>query len=684
MADDTTRIINLTEATEISDGMYLVTDASTGTRKLSLQKVLDKSGGNVADEYDSTATYDVGDLVVYKGVLYECSTEISTAEAWNPDHWSRINLGDIIADMDGAIDDLEENKADTNGNYPDLTAGNANQLLSNTHLLDSVPYNFRTAGGSLDIGDREELEIVGVSVGWNQLASYDPNANGATINSHTDNSMNVTLQEYSGSWLTPFFKKQNVVSNKIPFIVGHKYLYTGDIQLSESKTGRLFYVLGGTSSQASTWFNVTNPTTQKYRTATIVSCVTAMDSAGIFLQAEFGSVTIDLQNINVTDLTLCFGPTIADYVYSLEQATAGSGVAWLKHYFPKMFGGEYHAYDAGSIQSVSGLSAHVMRGFNAYNHADGTAKVVGGNEYEVVGTYTSLSLDGQTITPVDGKFTPTISGTLTVTGGADNTCIHLVWDGERDGQYEPYISHSYALDDSITLRGMLKLDSNNVPYADGDVYHPDGTIDDRFGEVDLGDLTWVKGNRNNDNTGNIFYCQLSQFADTPKAYSDFVSSKFVNYGASVSISWEILGKGHAQLLAAQIIACDEYPDAASFKTAMSGVKLVYEKATPETLSATPYSSPQICNNWGTEEFVSTSLVPVGHNTKYPPDLKAKLEMLPSSPDGDGDYIVRQSGGENAFVALTKELPPVPSEDGTYALKVTVSGGVATKSWESES
>ena len=134
MADDTTRIINLTEATEISDGMYLVTDASTGTRKLSLQKVLDKSGGNVADEYDSTATYDVGDLVVYKGVLYECSSAITTAEAWNPDHWSRINLGDIIADMDGAIDDLDENKADTNGNYPDLTAGNANQLLSNTHL----------------------------------------------------------------------------------------------------------------------------------------------------------------------------------------------------------------------------------------------------------------------------------------------------------------------------------------------------------------------------------------------------------------------------------------------------------------------------------------------------------------------------------------------------------------------
>ena len=41
MADDTTRIINLTEATDVSDGMYLVTDASTGTRKLLVEKLVE-------------------------------------------------------------------------------------------------------------------------------------------------------------------------------------------------------------------------------------------------------------------------------------------------------------------------------------------------------------------------------------------------------------------------------------------------------------------------------------------------------------------------------------------------------------------------------------------------------------------------------------------------------------------
>lgn len=41
MADDTTRIINLTEASDVADGMYMVTDSSTGTRKLLVKKLVE-------------------------------------------------------------------------------------------------------------------------------------------------------------------------------------------------------------------------------------------------------------------------------------------------------------------------------------------------------------------------------------------------------------------------------------------------------------------------------------------------------------------------------------------------------------------------------------------------------------------------------------------------------------------
>lgn len=63
----------------------------------------------------------------------------------------------------------------------------------------------------------------------------------------------------------------------------------------------------------------------------------------------------------VTDLTQMFGSTIADYVYSLEQSTAGSGIAWLKKY--DLIDDQYHAYSAPTLQSVEATS-HIAKDGN--------------------------------------------------------------------------------------------------------------------------------------------------------------------------------------------------------------------------------------------------------------------------------------------------------------------------------
>lgn len=68
--------------------------------------------------------------------------------------------------------------------------------------------------------------------------------------------------------------------------------------------------------------------------------------------------------------------------------------------------------------------------------------------------------------------------------------------------------------------------------------------------------------------------------------------------------------------------------AADFKAAMSGVYLVYELATPTTEQAEPFQSLQILDPYGTEEYVTAGIVPVGHETKYPENLRAKIEGLP--------------------------------------------------------
>ena len=58
-------------------------------------------------------------------------------------------------------------------------------------------------------------------------------------------------------------------------------------------------------------------------------------------------------------------------------------------------------------------------------------------------------------------------------------------------------------------------------------------------------------------------------------------------------------------------------------------------------------------------------------------------MAPNSPDGDGDYIVRQTDGINTYVPLITptEIPAAPTTDGTYILKCTVADGVAEYEWE---
>ena len=52
--------------------------------------------------------------------------------------------------------------------------------------------------------------------------------------------------------------------------------------------------------------------------------------------------------INIFDLTLMFGSSIADRIYALEMATAGAGVAWFKKYFPK----DYYPYNTGTLVSA--------------------------------------------------------------------------------------------------------------------------------------------------------------------------------------------------------------------------------------------------------------------------------------------------------------------------------------------
>ena len=596
-------------------------------------------------------------------------------DAWLDDHPEAtttvedgaISYAKLDSSLKGTVDDVADlkteiqTKANVDGSYSSLTAGNAEQLISTVGVTEQIPYLFRTTGGSADVGDRVKVsEITGGTVAWNQFVDKSKFEASTTISDVTftnngDGSISV-------SGLASAVANYTVVSaaNYIKILSGHKVLFSGI-----SGGGINNYAIQAKDSANGTYW-ITSET------------IFALTGDNL----RFNIYVWSGANVNFTvkpqifDLTAMFGKSIADYLYTLESATPGTGIAKLKSW--GFCTKPYYAYNAGSLLSVK-TSAHNEYGFNAYNPSTGIAKVVGGQVYQITGTYTALSLDGTSITPdASGYFTPAESGELTVTGGnSTDTCIHLKWDGERDGEYEPYEVNTYALDSDLELRGIPKLDANNNLFYDGDGYAPDGTVTRRYGIVDLGTKTWNK-------LGTGFYSNAISDILPGAASVGYNHILCPRYTSANVASMAGLGDKECSVDSGKHIQIKDsaYTDEATLKTSLSGVYLVYELATPTTESADPYQEVQGCNDFGTEEFVDerTLKMPVCANALYQANLRAKLEMAPASPSGNGKYIVQQTDGMNEYVLLEKELPTAPAEDGTYTLKCTVASGTATLSW----
>lgn len=530
----------------------------------------------------------IDEAIAVAGEVEQLQSDVSGIETTlgNADSGLIKQVNDLQTTVDNIDYDISR-KADIDGTYPDLTAGhaqNAEQLDSTVMVEDSEPYIFRTSGGSKDIGNRENDQLVGGSIGWNQLV--DTSTSSVTIPSGLK-----VLTFINGSW---------------------------DIIESD---GNAIAVTGGTDM--------------------------------------------------VFDLTRMFGIIFANALYTMEQNNAGDGV----NYFRKLFPKAHYAYNAGETLSVK-VIAHEMVGFNAYDHATGKAKLLGGHEYQITGTYTAIAYEdingnSETITPdASGIFTPTNDGIMTVTGGTDtDTCIHLTWSGYRNGEFEPYTKYSYVLDQDLELRGIANV-SNGVMYFDGDTYSHDGTVIRKYGVIDIGSLDWtytesnglfsktIPGKKNG--VANII-CGL--YSADNKAAADM--SNMTMKGANSAVVY---------------IKNTSYTDLASFKAAMSGVYLVYELATPTTESADPFQDPQYVEDFGTEEYVDIRSVPVpvGHNTSYPANLRDKLQHLPEPTGVNGTYLIKE---ENEKMTLVPDqIPALPTTDGTYVLSCTVSDGVATVAW----
>ena len=540
---------------------------------------------------------------------------------------------------------------------------------------EQTPYIYRAMPNLSHYYNREIMDaVVGGSVGWNQLLD---SLNGD--NYVAQNNGSATFADGIATLLpTENYGRLTPKAGATPTVnAGHKYFCSLDAKTNFTHT---FYPLNlmivgqaisvSKTPTANVWANY-------YKIAQAGSSGNNYFYFGDVNQYYATDDEIQIKNIMLTDLTLLFGSTIADYIYSLEQATAGAGVAFFKTLFPK----PYYAYNAGELKSVKGLVSHDMTGFNQMNpesYIIGTGShynvdagdtlssgggssratssgenpitvgvntgwagvtyisepLVQGSQYKLacsftaptggnirattyildgsntvverLGNYSSPStISASTYTPTEAglHFAIFIGSTSTQNVTVTDLCCHLVWDGSRNGEYEPYQKWSYPLDSDLELRGIPKIENGNL-YYDGDMYESDGTVTRKYGIVDLGTLTFSTAQ--SAESGKYRFTaplagvkHIASTSDKPNV----ICGKFVAItpteafnnvnGISVSASSDLI-----------IVYSETYASgsAEAFKTAMSGVYLVYEKATATTETATPFTKTQKCDSGGTEEW----------------------------------------------------------------------------------
>ena len=382
---------------------------------------------------------------------------------------------------------------------------------------------------------------------------------------------------------------------------------------------------------------------------------------------------------NVFDLTQMFGPTIADHIYALEQATAGAGVAWFRRYFNR----DYYEYNNTLANTY--FDQYETTGFNQWDeehqlgfyNANGvfsantngymssknairiipdtsyclsfqgaTTQTIYVCFYDLNGTFISRSgwsLSGGKrlfTTPSNAYYLQFSTESFYGTTYKNDICINLS-DASRNGQYEPYrYSRITFFDNPVLLRGIPYLDENDNLRFNGDTLEANGKLTRRYGIVDLGTLNWTYLTTGS-GVAPYFYANTSSF---PQGNIKFVGnswdvvypiicSKYISVirNQTYFVDKTITADGGGGVVTQIQVKDSAYTDAATFKTAMNGVYLVYELATPTEEEFTPIDGPLVSDSLGLEVIAKSDWddtpILAQMDILYANEVRANVEMI---------------------------------------------------------
>lgn len=606
------------------------------------------------------------------------------------------NLGKVVTATGNIADDLStlrpllnEKVAKVDGAYPDLTAG---ALLSASYRKDTTPYLFKSA--YKNSARMRENKIVGATVAWNQLLDTGVSRTINDIIFTVDSAAGTIRVNGTASADASYYFKPDSLTNGFKAPNGHKILFKWNISGSDATKYYISLINNGGVSEG--LISTTRPT------GGIVTIIDETKGSGFVFRIRAGqTVDITIPYPNIHDLTLMFGSTIADAIYAMEQAEEGSGVAFLKsHGFLTK---PYYDYNAGTLISVN-PTAHKMTGFNQFNELWELGSISDSDGQNAVNNNYGRSKDYLRVVPNTGYYfklpfsdtdchvyfydadknyiswaapynhlvtTPSNCFYLRFRGNGWTSYnydvnVNIHWDGERDGEYEAYEEHTYALDAKTTenpsgdLRGLFKI-VNGELVADGDEYTSDGKVQRKYGIMDLGSLSWNKVT-GHAAFGDYFYADIIakgvKYEGTYAIAYNALCSQYpvVGRASGVFVDKTLCLDGSNEGVTQVEIKDSAYSDAATLKTALTNAnaQLVYQLKTPTEEQATPYTKIQVSNEWGTMEYVDERSVPipVGHDT-------------------------------DALANVAENIPMPPTANGTYVLKATMADGVASYAWVAE-
>lgn len=583
---------------------------------------------------------------------------------------------------------------------------------------DTTPYLFKAVGDVY--GDRLEDKIVGGTVAWNQMC----NATNFVSSDYCINNNDGTITVKSGA--TEYFKVNGDVWTR--FVAGHKYLallggFTSTANLylrvdGEDGNAWISTVRGSLFTTSVTFEKVIYLRAYEYTGEDVTVTPQIFDLTQMFgstiadyiyslEQSQAGAGVAwfkklfpkDYYAYNAGELLSVEGLQSHNTV-GFNQANPNTYIIGTNSHYNASIGDVLSTGGSSDRATASGenpiavavktawagvtfVSDELVAGYQ-YELKANTSAPTSANvrvsaylvdkDYTIVGTLgnqISASTYIATATPQDsGLRLALYIGSYSVQNvTVEEYCVHLVWDGERNGEYEPYEKHSYPLDSSLTLRGIPKLDASNNLYYDGDEYTSDGKVKRKYGAYTI---QASNVSLNNNAYTNISYAEIVNLPNMLKSLDkQCVHSKFgvgkrgypfddaglvgkLLINSSVDRFWFGFAKGTTE---------------EQMKSALDGTTIVYELATPTTETATPYTNPQIVSKYGTLEYVTNSIVPVGHKTTYLTRdifggyvdlISGKLVVDRVSVDlGSLDYILSAT---NRFYAT---LPSPAKPTGSY-------------------